>query len=56
MSFWRSLGGMEELKLISADPNGALLALQKAGITMLDLQKTDSLTWQFCLSRSDSKR
>ena len=56
MSFWRSLGGMEELKLISADPNGALLALQKAGITMLDLQKTDSLTWQFCLSRSDSKK
>ena len=55
MSIWTSLGGMQELRLISADPEGALAALQKTGITLLDMKMTDPLTWQFTVHRSDVK-
>ena len=55
MSIWNTLGGMQQLRLTSADPEGALAALQKAGITLLDMKMTDPLTWQFTIHRADVK-
>ena len=56
MSVWQSLGGMRQVRLTSADPAGALHALQDAGITMLDLCMDDPLTWRFSVSRRDSEK
>ena len=55
MSIWNSLAGMQVLRLISADPEGALAALQKTGITLLDMKMIDPLTWEFTVHRSDVK-
>ena len=56
MSIWNTLGGMQEVSITSADPEGTLEALRMDGITLYNLKMTDPLTWQFTISRTDTKR
>ena len=44
------------MQLTSADPVGALSAIQAAEIILFDPEYTDTLTWQFSVCRKDGKR
>jgi len=55
MSLWKSLAGMVQIRLTSADPEGALAQIARTGISIFDVEKTDDLTWQFTVSRTDEK-
>lgn len=56
MNFWRSLSGMVEVKLTSADLAGALGAINKAGIEVFSACQEGDLTLRFALRRSDFKK
>ena len=56
MSLWKSLAGMVQIRLTSADPEGALAQIARAGISIFDVEKTDDLTWQFTVSQTDGKK
>ena len=56
MSLWKSLAGMVQIRLTSADPEGALAQIARAGISIFDVEKTDDLTWQFTVSQTNGKK
>ncbi len=56
MDIWNSLGGMVELELTSADPAGALRAINSAGITLYKTRQEGDLTLVFHLRRRDLRR
>ena len=56
MNFWRSLTGMVEVCLTSADPSGAMGAMNKAGIEIFNACQEGDLSVRFTLRRSDFKR
>lgn len=56
MDFWKSLGGMVEVTLTSADPAGAMRAVNDAGIPVFDVIWVDALSVQFRLRRRDHKQ
>lgn len=56
MDFWRSLSGMVEAELTSADPANALSAINGAGITIFNARQVGDLTLQFGLLRRDHRR
>lgn len=53
MDLWRSLGGMVEAELTSADSAGALSAINAAGISIFYTQREGDLTLRFSLRRRD---
>ncbi len=56
MGFWNSLFGMVTLELTSADPAGALLALQRENIILQDVIACSQLQYRFRASRLDVPR
>ena len=56
MDLWRSLSGMVEVELTSADPAGALHAINLAGIELFHARHTGDLTLCFGLQRCDYKK
>ena len=55
MEFWKSLAGMFEVELTSAEPETALDFVSSKGIEMKALRKTDELTYSFHIHRKDIK-
>lgn len=56
MDLWRSLSGMVEVELTSADPSGALRAINGIGMEIYSVRQLGDLTLLFSLRRSDLKR
>lgn len=56
MDFWRSLSGMVEVELTSADPAGALWAINRAGIVIYNAHQRGALTLRFSLQRKDHRK
>lgn len=56
MDLWRSLSGMVEVELTSADSAGALRQINTAGIPVFDVVWVDDLTVRFRLRRGDHRR
>lgn len=56
MDIWRSLTGMVEVELTSADPAATLHAVNAAGITIYHTHQTGDLTLRFGLLRQDYRR
>lgn len=56
MNFWRSLFGMVEVQLTSADPADALQAINRAGVEIFSVVQEGDLTLRFCLRRSDFRQ
>lgn len=56
MDFWSSLFGMVELELTSADPTGALSAINAAGITLYHTRQKGDLTLCFRMERAEYQR
>ena len=56
MNFWSSLSGMLEVRLTSADPAGAISAINQAGIEMFHTMSDGELTLSLTLRRTDYKR
>lgn len=56
MDFWRSLSGTVEVELISADPAGALRAINDTGIVVYHARQNGDLTLRFELQRKDYRR
>lgn len=56
MDFWRSLSGMVEAELTSADSSAALGAINRAGITLYRTRQKGELTLSFRIQRSDYLR
>ena len=56
MDLWRLLSGMVEVELTSADPAGALRAINEAGITVYKAQQQGDLTLRFFLLRRDHRK
>ena len=56
MDLWRMLSGMVEVELTSADPAGALRAINEAGITVYKAQQQGDLTLRFFLLRRDHRK
>ena len=56
MDLWRLLSGMVEVELTSADPAGALRAINEAGITVYKAQQQGDLTLRFFLQRRDHRK
>ena len=56
MDFWRSLSGMVEVELTSADPAGALRAINETGITVYNALQEGDLTLRFRLQRKDHRK
>lgn len=56
MNFWQSLTGMLEVQLTSADPAGALGALNKAGIELFNACQEGEFTLRFSLRRCEYKK
>ena len=55
MSIGCLLGGIQILRLTSADTPGLFLTIQKENITIWDVSKIDDLTWEFSVCRRDAK-
>ncbi len=53
MDFWRSLSGTMEVELTSADPAGALLAMQRNAIEAEHIRKDHELQISFLIRRHD---
>lgn len=53
MELWRSVSGTIQVELISADPAAALYAIQKQGISMDNIEKTDEFTLTLEINRGD---
>ena len=56
MNLWRSLSGMVEVRLTSADPADALRAINRAGIEVFHTSQEGDLTLLFVLRRMDHRR
>ena len=56
MDMWRSLSGMVEVELTSADPAAALRAINAAGITVYNARQKGDLTLWFGLHRQAYRR
>lgn len=56
MDFWKSLGGMLQVKLTSADLAGTLGAINTAGITIYHVQEESELVLRFDVQRRDYRR
>lgn len=56
MNFWRSLAGMVDCELTSADPGIALDAVSRAGITLYQVETDGELSLRFRLARKDWAR
>lgn len=56
MNFWRSLSGMVEVRLTSADLAQALAAINRAGIEIFSACQVGDLTLSFTIRRIDFKR
>ena len=55
MDFWKSLSGMVEVELTSADPAESLSSINAAGITVYNAQQIGDLTLRFGLRRRDHR-
>ena len=55
MNFWRSLAGMVELELASADIETSINTANEHGITLYYLNRTSDLSARFLLKRADYK-
>ena len=53
MSFGKSLGGLIRVRLISADPDGALQRIRRSGITAYNIERLDALTWRFSVNSTN---
>lgn len=56
MDLWRSLSGMVEVELTSADPEAALVAINTSGITIYNVKQSGELTLHFRLQRRDHRK
>lgn len=56
MDMWRSLSGMVEVQLTSADPAGALQAINADGIEVFHARQEGDLTLRFSLRRTSFRR
>ena len=56
MEFWRSLNGLLEVTLTSADIAGTLTEIHKQGIILLDVRQEEVLTITFLIRRQDHKK
>jgi sporulation protein YqfD len=56
MNFWRSLSGMVEVRLTSADLPGALRSINQANIEIFSACQIGELTLEFTVHRGDFKR
>lgn len=56
MDLWRSIAGMVEVELTSADLYGTLNDFQQDGSTVFRLHQTGALSVSFCISRTKLKR
>ena len=56
MGFFRSVTGMVEAELTSADPHGTLRRISGEGIRLYRVQPVNDLTYRFQLSRGDYKK
>lgn len=56
MDLWRSLSGMLEVELTSADREGALCAINASGITVYQAVEAGDLGLRFTVRRSDVRR
>lgn len=56
MNFWRSVSGMVEVRIITADPAGALAAINHAGLEVFSAVMEGNLTISFTLRRWDYPR
>lgn len=56
MDFWSSISGMTEVRLTSADPTGAIQAINCAGIELFSTRQEGDLTLRFRIRRSDFRR
>lgn len=56
MEFWQSVDGMIQVELTSADAADALLAIQKKGIEVQHIKKTQPLQLRFDIHRRDYAR
>lgn len=56
MDLWRSLSGMIQVELTSADVSSALLAINRAGIEVYDVRQESDLTLCFSIRRSEYRR
>lgn len=53
MDLWRSLAGMMDVELTSAEPEAALEAINSAGIPLFHVQQDSPLTYRFYMFRKD---
>ncbi len=53
MEFWRSVSGIVEAELISAQPELVISALNSCNVEVFQIRQNDPLTWQFHLARRD---
>lgn len=51
-----SIYGIWIMKLVSADPQKAMKSIRDAGITLMEVEQTDLLTWQFKVQVHDGKK
>ena len=53
MTFWKSIGGILEVELVSAEPEAALSAINAVGIELFQVRHEKDLTSRFLILRSD---
>lgn len=53
MTFWKSISGVLELELVSAELEAALSIMSRAGIALYHVHHRDALTAQFFIQRSE---
>lgn len=56
MDLWRSLSGMVDVELVSADPAGSMREINTVNIPIFDLVWMDDLTIRFRLRRMDHRK
>ena len=56
MELWRSLAGMVEVELTSADPSGALQAINARNVTVYNVERVGDLTLLFSIRRKNYRR
>ena len=56
MNFWRSLSGMVEVRITSADPAGFLSVINGSGIEVFNVYAEGDLSLHFFIRRADYRR
>ena len=53
MTFWKSIGGLMELEIVSAEPEAALSAMNRQGIALYQVRHEKELVMRFSIQRSN---